>query len=141
MAGPDWSAATVPVSTKTLVPIVAPMPIHISDQAPKVCLRRSAPASSRGLYRAYGESLRNREGWRLPGAAIGRVVHSGIVARKKALDPGIAPRSPCSAQARSVSMATCGGGTYFSLVCGIHVPAMCALGRGLRGDRIPEEFT
>ncbi len=62
MAGPDWLAATVPVSTKMPVPMVAPMPIDISDQALRACFRRSAPALSRAWTGRTANNWRSREG-------------------------------------------------------------------------------
>ena len=46
IAGPLCKAATVPVSTKIPLPMVAPRPMAIRARAPRVCLRRFLPAVS-----------------------------------------------------------------------------------------------
>src|SRR6185437_2996565 len=50
-AGPAWLAATCPVSTKMPVPMVAPSPMAVRDQAVSTRFSRPAPASGRSTGR------------------------------------------------------------------------------------------
>src|SRR5438105_3566258 len=61
IAGPEWFAATVPVSTKMPEPMVAPRPMAMSARALSTCFRRLLPEESAGSIGRTAHSCRRIE--------------------------------------------------------------------------------
>ena len=62
IAGPEWFAATVPVSTKMPEPMVAPRPMAMSARALSTCFRRLLPEESAGSIGRTAHSCRRSDG-------------------------------------------------------------------------------